>query len=144
MNKSKLRELIIGAITTIGAIIIGGLITFTTQIRAIKEQKKYEFEINNINAKVKLYEETIDIYQVIENSLKPNFIEKIQTKTSVPITDAFANVMNRNALYFNEIICKEIEESINNNYWNMTKKDMNFIMQEMVKEIKEDKKRLNL
>ena len=92
-----------------------------------------------------LYSEVIDIYQVIHNDLIPNFDEKVKNKTSIEITNKYGNVMNRCILYFDEPIVKMIEETMLPGYWeNTNETEMNKIMQAIVKEIKKDRKALEL
>ncbi len=118
--------------------------TFTTQYTILKKEKEYSFRIENIIEKIKLYEETIDIFQIIINDLQPNLIEKVKSEESIIISNRFSNVMNRNILYFNESIGKRIEQSIKNNYWNITNTEIETILKAMAKEIKEEKKKIRL
>lgn len=148
MNKTDRIVLVITSVVTIVgtliAVIVGGNITTNMQQTILEKQQNYTLVFNEIEEKTKLYGETIDILQVIHTDLQPNFVKKVALKETVPIINKFSNVMNRSILYFNEDTSKMIEEIIKNDYWNITKKEIQDIMQAMAKEIREDKKQLGL
>lgn len=146
MSKTDRIILLITSIVTIAgtliAVIISGNITTNMQKEMLAKELNYTLAFDEIKQKTKLYGETIDILQIIHTDLQPNLMEKVLLKETVPITNKFSNVMNRSILYFNDDISKMIEEVIKNEYWNITKEEIQEIMGAMANEIKEDKKNL--
>ncbi len=126
-------------------ILLGAWLGYATGFFMWSNQKNYELKYADMKQKEMLYSEVIDIYQVIHNDLIPNFDEKVKNKTSIEITNKYGNVMNRCILYFDEPIVKMIEETMLPGYWeNTNETEMNKIMQAIVKEIKKDRKALEL
>lgn len=122
-------------------VLIGSFITFYAQYYILKSEKEYDFRINEINKKTKLYERTVEIYQIILTELNSYILSN---KSTIPITNKFSVTMNKNVLFFNDTIKQKIEKTIKNGYWNINKNQMDDIMQDMVKEIRKDKNVLGL
>ncbi len=109
------------------------------------KEKNYSLRYNDMKQKEALYIEVIDIYQVILNELVPNLEDKIKARETLPITNKYANVMNRCILYFDKPIGDMIEKTMQAYYWeNTNKAEMTKIMKAMADEIRSDRKALSL
>lgn len=145
MKSKTVKTILLPVVAAIVTSLCTTLFTLSKEQAIWSDEKNYSLKYADMKQKEKLYEEVIDIYQVIHNDLLPNLEAKVQAGETQVITNKFANIMNRCILYFDESLAYKIEGTMKPNYWErINTEDMITIMQGMVNEIKTDRERLKL